>query len=149
MKFIEQSINNCKKICRSRKGAWIEIPKKYALGYAGYVAPVRERGLKCPVLKGLNLQAPGRSRKGAWIEIANARKTALYNCSRSRKGAWIEIPAIACSWFIISGRSRKGAWIEISAYASASAISAVAPVRERGLKSRHAKKDCVRIQSLP
>ena len=32
---------------RSREGAWIEIPTLERLWPYGYVAPVRERGLKC------------------------------------------------------------------------------------------------------
>ena len=42
---------------RSREGAWIEIPTLERLWPYGYVAPVRERGLKCnhavPRLKNL------------------------------------------------------------------------------------------------
>ena len=56
-----------------------------------YVAPARERGLKCnhaiPRLKNLKC----RSRKGAWIEIDVRRKPTKTKNSRSRKGAWIEI----------------------------------------------------------
>ena len=36
-------------------------------------------------------------------------------------------------------RSRKGAWIEIAAVAFCSATSAVAPVRERGLKCQNGR----------
>ena len=32
---------------RSREGAWIEIPIILAMFLIAYVAPVRERGLKC------------------------------------------------------------------------------------------------------
>ena len=36
---------------RSRKGAWIEIEKMLGKKSAGFVAPVRERGLKSPTRK--------------------------------------------------------------------------------------------------
>ena len=37
--------------CRSRKGAWIEICRLVYIGATDTVAPVRERGLKCSVLR--------------------------------------------------------------------------------------------------
>ena len=40
----------------------------------------------------------------------------------------------SCSLIAALGRSRKGAWIEMSLIGGALSNSAVAPVRERGLK---------------
>ena len=59
--------------CRSRKGAWIEIPQS-------------------PTLL---LSTASRSRKGAWIEIRKLWKRSRSGASRSRKGAWIEIHEVA------------------------------------------------------
>ena len=56
------------RISRSRKGAWIEIFSAVIHEAKITVAPVRERGLKCPDLIVGELVI-GRSRKGAWIEI--------------------------------------------------------------------------------
>ena len=53
---------------RSRKGAWIEIHGLKTTFDSGYVAPVRERGLKCNLTDEQRYQYR-RSRKGAWIEI--------------------------------------------------------------------------------
>ena len=77
--------------CRSRKGAWIEIPNANGKYELSNVAPVRERGLKY-ALDELVLQASaGRSRKGAWIEIFQMLAGEYFFERRSRKGAWIEI----------------------------------------------------------
>ena len=56
-------------MCRSRKGAWIEI---------NYWEPTEGN-------------AKGRSRKGAWIEMPNPSRSTTQSECRSRKGAWIEI----------------------------------------------------------
>ena len=56
-------------ICRSRKGAWIEMPITLAILLISY----------------------GRSRKGAWIEMPITLAILLISYGRSRKGAWIEI----------------------------------------------------------
>ena len=98
---------------RSREGAWIEIAT-YGYRRACYeVAPVRERGLKCTGKYDREGSASRRSREGAWIEIFK-RLLILSTCF---------------------GRSREGAWIEMSIIGGALSNSAVAPVRERGLKS--------------
>ena len=76
------------------------------------VAPVRERGLKFQTILSY---IPG-------------------GC-RSRKGAWIEILRSVCRLSTRPCRSRKGAWIEINKQPIYDDVSAVAPVRERGLKS--------------
>ena len=55
---------------------------------------------------------------------------------RSREGAWIEIRLVYDKWVNLCGRSREGAWIEISVRAEFGNDPRVAPVRERGLKSR-------------
>ena len=66
-----QSKPNGKKaiVCRSRKGAWIEIALVLVLESEVIVAPVRERGLKSSALQANVARENGRSRKGAWIEI--------------------------------------------------------------------------------
>ena len=55
--------------CRSREGAWIEIPTGGIYTYDTEVAPVRERGLKLWIKALLKLMPSCRSREGAWIEI--------------------------------------------------------------------------------
>ena len=99
------------------------------------VAPVRERGLKLKVLVSIALfprVAPVRERGLKWyIQISGFRP----GTGRSREGAWIEIPL----FFIFAyrghyGRSREGAWIEMHSPGAGLVRSAVAPVRERGLK---------------
>ena len=55
-------------MCRSREGAWIEIPQSGGANLVSTVAPVRERGLKS-VLNEEFIQDKRRSREGAWIEI--------------------------------------------------------------------------------
>ena len=97
---------------RSRKGAWIEMLRQAFMLQRYYVAPVRERGLKCFSVCVCKYLAARRSRKGAWIEILSTVLTDTFSSGRSRKGAWIEICAAAAAW-------RK---------------PFVAPVRERGLK---------------
>ena len=52
---------------------------------------------------------------------------------RSREGAWIEI-VCGSGADTASRRSREGAWIEIRRMLMQQHLSAVAPVRERGLK---------------
>ena len=76
-----------------------------------------------------------RSREGAWIEISCAAAAAWRKPCRSREGAWIEIAATGLYGTSGSGRSREGAWIEIASYNAQLSNVAVAPVRERGLKS--------------
>ena len=77
-----------------------------------------------------------RSRKGAWIEINLELLIDVHYSGRSRKGAWIEIYKIWLSFFYLLGRSRKGAWIEINHSLKMTHHTGVAPVRERGLKSK-------------
>ena len=55
--------------------------------------------------------------------------------SRSREGAWIEISAVFTAPTLIGSRSREGAWIEIIRLTACTGVTAVAPARERGLKS--------------
>ena len=55
--------------------------------------------------------------------------------SRSREGAWIEIVPQQRLYACPQGRSREGAWIEMVKSLLIRQISAVAPARERGLKS--------------
>ena len=61
-------------MCRSRKGAWIEIDIAAANNPGGDVAPARERGLKLKVKLLLLFQVKSRSRKGAWIEMVIVKK---------------------------------------------------------------------------
>ena len=56
---------------RSREGAWIEIVRYNCDGTSRLVAPVRERGLKCPTVAHC-FSYLRRSRKGAWIEISSS-----------------------------------------------------------------------------
>ena len=69
----------------------------------------------------------GRSRKGAWIETMDTLQQAVPNYGRSREGAWIEIDLRRWKNF---GRM-------------------VAPVRERGLKSRLKNLKSRNMRSLP
>ena len=78
------------------------------------VAPVRERGLK--LLKN-------------FLKVRQKQR-------RSREGAWIEIVDFEVDEKIANCRSREGAWIEIWHLAQKFDNLPVAPVRERGLKSR-------------
>ena len=55
---------------RSREGAWIEIHYYALKSLNWFVAPVRERGLKCGVRLRVNVSTSRRSREGAWIEIS-------------------------------------------------------------------------------
>ena len=91
----------------------------------------------------------GRSRKGAWIEIEDIFKLGFVTISRSRKGAWIEINNLQRWWLKFDCRSRKGAWIEISTRLYGHKYSKVAPVRERGLKSKQLVACKTRLKSLP
>ena len=99
---------------RSRKGAWIEIKGETNTVLEPMVAPVRERGLKYRDHLQLFFKRLSRSRKGAWIEINSAARHAA----------------------TVASRSRKGAWIEILKDITQAQVAQVAPVRERGLKSR-------------
>ena len=83
-------------MCRSRKGAWIEISSNYEnQGTQGVVAPVRERGLKW-LLRAKQGKMRRRSREGAWIEIAvrkSSRRGTLVAPVRERGlkyGTWLD-----------------------------------------------------------
>ena len=100
-------------ICRSRKGAWIEIRFCLTKAKLSLVAPVRERGLKFLCCKPITIDhsvAPVRERG---LKLASVLNLAMILASRSRKGAWIEIIVAENQLTIICCRSRKGAWIEI------------------------------------
>ena len=60
------------------------------IGWDGKVAPARERGLKCSIVRVCNIDV-SRSREGAWIEINIEAHKGDKNVGRSREGAWIEI----------------------------------------------------------
>ena len=60
----------------------------------------------------------------------------MMSASRSREGAWIEINPTWKSKGPTQSRSREGAWIEIRIYCYSVYSRSVAPVRERGLKSK-------------
>ncbi len=100
------------------------------------VAPVRERGLKCPMPMYGIPGMMGRSREGAWIEMLRQAFMLQRYYGRSREGAWIEMdfPNMLGKMIIVApvrerglkssvataltksvaSRSREGAWIEIS-----------------------------------
>ena len=78
MKLDAKGRSRLRGICRSRKGAWIEILFKAADQSTFMVAPVRERGLKF-FPTDLPCDNEGRSRKGAWIEICNSFLTLTYD----------------------------------------------------------------------
>ena len=120
-------------LCRSRKGAWIEITLTYDNAHVPWVAPARERGLK------LNsgqyaVCMKRRSRKGAWIEIGTKKKkVSRYRVAPARERGlkfriWVRLlqqhqvaPArergLKSNYVVgqqsVMGRSRKGAWIEM------------------------------------
>ena len=73
LKYINTSFSKQELTCRSREGAWIEIPEK--------------------IKEGLPIVC--RSREGAWIEISMDLVNELYGDCRSREGAWIEILPLA------------------------------------------------------
>ena len=77
-----------------------------------------------------------RSLAGAWIEIAvpAVRKARL--TSRSLAGAWIEMPQSSLPRSHAGRRSLAGAWIEIACSDGVQQARCVAPLRERGLKSK-------------
>ncbi len=157
-------------MCRSRKGAWIEINNLQRRWLKFDVAPVRERGLKLKI-NNLNIitiyVAPVRERG---LKYISPKQFSVFN-GRSRKGAWIEIlympflaavPVVApvrergLKWrnltatlHHVDGRSRKGAWIEILQSACKNPANIVAPVRERGLKCLRIKQIRLHHQSLP
>ena len=68
---LQYFVRHMQAVCRSRKGAWIEIQNVAARFENQSVAPVRERGLKCAIAKQDTQMNKSRSRKGAWIEIAS------------------------------------------------------------------------------
>ena len=76
--------------CRSREGAWIEIPRQRFIKIRRSVAPARERGLKCGRLEAkekVKLVAPARERG---LKSSKNASNVFLN-GRSREGAWIEI----------------------------------------------------------
>ena len=80
-------------LCRSRKGAWIEITTPQGNLAAYGVAPVRERGLKFKKRmerEAMITVAPVRERG---LKFEQGSVVVLLVC-RSRKGAWIEIQLI-------------------------------------------------------
>ena len=91
-----------------------------------YVAPARERGLKCPMpVYGV----PG-------LMVAPARERGL-------KSDFIIINDY------YPGRSREGAWIEIHGYKTTFDSGYVAPARERGLKSTSSTRYGVMVIVAP
>ena len=115
--------------CRSREGAWIEIPCIcHEISKQGIVAPVRERGLKsCPHMRH-NKVAPVAPVRERGLKSPRAPWSVVLLPSRSREGAWIEMVHMSCD---------------------ACATAGVAPVRERGLKSHVYNKGNYNHASLP
>ena len=68
------------------------------------------------------------------MKLAGLLRCTPHHLCRSRKGAWIEIDCATGTWTYTISRSRKGAWIEIPQNPTLLLSTAVAPVRERGLK---------------
>ena len=121
-------------LCRSREGAWIEIPRRRQPLRR---LPRRSREGAWIEIFIIYINAgvfPRRSREGAWIEmsavipfgivytVAPARERGLKSadCSlhrdhlrRSREGAWIEMVIKNVMQSIAISRSREGAWIEM------------------------------------
>ena len=122
---------------RSRKGAWIEIIVLPIAHIKRGVAPVRERGLKWDKAHSFAAGADVAPVRERGLKYSPRWQPSAYLPRRSRKGAWIEIMRRAFISAITSGRSRKGAWIEIRPASLASPKPPVAPVRERGLKSKN------------
>ena len=78
----------------------------------------------------------------------HAAYSPIISLGRSREGAWIEITT-TFGYFQRIGRSREGAWIEILSPLVNLVMLSVAPVRERGLKSREDVKNYIGLPSLP
>ena len=74
--------------CRSREGAWIEIPLSDVI----------------------DLTFSRRSREGAWIEIPLLTLVYTIGVRRSREGAWIEIRGLikACSVPMVAPARERG-----------------------------------------
>ena len=76
---------------RSREGAWIEIRRYAGALPCRIVAPVRERGLKCPGnLANANTHAVAPVRERG-LKSLESITTLDGKSRRSREGAWIEI----------------------------------------------------------
>ena len=83
------------------------------------------------------IQTPaGRSREGAWIEMVKPFLFKSFSMCRSREGAWIEISIIggALSNSAVAPVRERG--LKFALIIKATCFFNVAPVRERGLKSK-------------
>ena len=99
-------------MCRSRKGAWIEILICFVPANTIVVAPARERGLKFTIQQLCSMAILRRSRKGAWIEMRrNFRNHAVPRVAPARERGLKSL-----RWSVFGH------------------MVTVAPARERGLK---------------
>ena len=69
------------------------------------------------------------------MKSAGEQQSTVIPARRSREGAWIEMSVVIPFGIVYTSRSREGAWIEIPQNPTLLLSTAVAPVRERGLKS--------------
>ena len=108
----KSQISTRTKSCRSRKGAWIEIFLFLYTGYAGMVAPVRERGLKYYLpfwMAAMRPVAPVRERGLKLLSLHQYSQTAAVAPARERGLKWL----LRAKQGKMRRRSREGAWIEI------------------------------------
>ena len=78
------------------------------------VAPVRERGLKCPMPMYGIPGMMGRSREGAWIEMDFPNMLGKMIIVAPVRERGLKSSVATALTKSVASRSREGAWIEIS-----------------------------------